>query len=616
MSKSGIIVKNNRNPWAILAIDPTDDARAIRKAYNKAVHMHHPEEDPDGFMMVREAYEKILKLLEHSIRVPSGNDIPVTVFPSASADESDIAPYFQEAYALYHSFWDRIQKSKWKQLFLSMNFEFYDMFKANAGLFFNECYHLPTDVWRYLNEKFYLPDSKRFIRQSAYQNQLDFTFRIFTPDITWDYEKYIELRYQGACAQAEKQYNKALTYFQEAMAIYDGEWALQQRIDHILYELQRLEEAADMFGIRIGEKMDPEVSRLLLLIKEQAQADGYQLLNDQNPNDENETRNLLYLCLYDMLLLYRDFFQRIDKSCWKYLIVNLPLTVREELEILAPYIFNICCYLPRSVWALVASEFSLEQKPAFLKRWILHSYARLDFSLFHPDMNWDFEHYVELWHDGMEAYEQKEYEKALPSLQAAYKIYSSDRKLAEALAETYLATGNISAAKKCHIDGFHASELTRKKSSLFEMKSIIFEKEAKAGRIALLYEKCYTCLTQKEYRNLFRLSLAFWFRTKGAAMAQIFLLQSLFMQQKYRLLHYALFFCHTAKHDNFMGALLYAQMEQAEADAPFPFMVTERQLFQIRKMKSDLLTCGGLILIAGSALIALVYVLLYFLGFL
>ncbi len=597
---------NSGSPWMILAIDPTDDIRTVRKAYNKAVRMHHPEEDPGGFMVVREAYENILKLLERAAQIQA-------VVPQ-DIDTSILAPYFQETFELYQNFWNRIQPSQWKQLFLSMNFEIYDLFEENAVDFFNKFYHLPTDVWRYLNEKFSLLEAGRFLRQNAYWEQLDFSFQIFKPDITWDYEKYIELRYQGACAQAEKQYDRALACFQAARDIYDGEWALQQRINQLLYILKRLEEANAVFETIAGHNADPKVKRLLIQIREQAQADGCLLLNDQQSVSATGTRNVLYLCLYNMLLLYGDLFQRIDRNCWENYILNIPQMVQEDFAALAPYIFNICCYLPRSVWALVTRVFSLEQKPAFLKRWILHSYAKLDFSLFVLDMDWDFEHYVELWYDGMEAYEHKEYIKALPCLQAAYEIYRGDRKLAEALAETYLATGNISGAKRCHLDSLYNAEPGEDESQLFEMKvnSIIFEKEESVRRQASLYKKCCTCLTQKAYGHLFLLSLAYWFHTKGSAMAQIFLLQSLFMPKKYRLLHCALMFCHTAKHDNFMGALLYAQMEQAETVAPYSFMVTESQLRQIRKSKTNLLTYGVLSLVLILLLAALIFMMLLY----
>lgn len=44
--------------WKVLGIAPTDDARAIKRAYAEQLRAHHPEDDPEGFQRVQEAYER------------------------------------------------------------------------------------------------------------------------------------------------------------------------------------------------------------------------------------------------------------------------------------------------------------------------------------------------------------------------------------------------------------------------------------------------------------------------------------------------------------------------------------------------------------------------------
>lgn len=47
------------DPFAILALAPTFDAAAVKRAYFAALQRHPPHSDPDGFRRVRAAYETL-----------------------------------------------------------------------------------------------------------------------------------------------------------------------------------------------------------------------------------------------------------------------------------------------------------------------------------------------------------------------------------------------------------------------------------------------------------------------------------------------------------------------------------------------------------------------------
>ncbi len=56
----------NDNVWELLQIEPTADREQIKKAYARQSRIFHPEEDPEGFMRLREAYSQALQWAEGS----------------------------------------------------------------------------------------------------------------------------------------------------------------------------------------------------------------------------------------------------------------------------------------------------------------------------------------------------------------------------------------------------------------------------------------------------------------------------------------------------------------------------------------------------------------------
>src|SRR5262245_54852227 len=51
--------------WATLGIDETSDAREIKRAYAKLVKQNNPEDKPEEFQRIREAYDQALLIAEY-----------------------------------------------------------------------------------------------------------------------------------------------------------------------------------------------------------------------------------------------------------------------------------------------------------------------------------------------------------------------------------------------------------------------------------------------------------------------------------------------------------------------------------------------------------------------
>ncbi|HKY92620.1 MAG TPA: hypothetical protein VJM11_16345 [Nevskiaceae bacterium] len=57
------------NPWHVLGIAPTREARDIKRAYAAALKKTHPEDDPEGFQALRRAYEAALGLAQRAAAI-------------------------------------------------------------------------------------------------------------------------------------------------------------------------------------------------------------------------------------------------------------------------------------------------------------------------------------------------------------------------------------------------------------------------------------------------------------------------------------------------------------------------------------------------------------------
>lgn len=84
------------NPWQILGIAPTQDKKEIKKAYAQLTKMYHPEENPEEFKRIQEAFQACMHYEFESIEESEEDLVDEVQLEPLKVDrvvkEPDIAP--------------------------------------------------------------------------------------------------------------------------------------------------------------------------------------------------------------------------------------------------------------------------------------------------------------------------------------------------------------------------------------------------------------------------------------------------------------------------------------------------------------------------------------------
>ncbi len=75
---------NKMNIWEILEINSTDDEKTIKKAYAKLCTKYHPEEYPEKFEEIKNAYEKAIQIAKIKKQIKTNNEVNLHANNSSS----------------------------------------------------------------------------------------------------------------------------------------------------------------------------------------------------------------------------------------------------------------------------------------------------------------------------------------------------------------------------------------------------------------------------------------------------------------------------------------------------------------------------------------------------
>ena len=183
------------NKWEILEIDETKDKNKIKEGYLSKLEKVHPEEDPEGFKLLRSAYEEALQFAKEEDR-------------EEELDEVDY--WVEKAKKIYNTFSLRVNEEAWREILqepISFALDTRGEVIEKLLVFFMESYYLPYNIWVLLNNHFNIIDMKEELCEKFPSNFIDYVincieypgpinYDLFYIDDSKNYDGWIALYYK------------------------------------------------------------------------------------------------------------------------------------------------------------------------------------------------------------------------------------------------------------------------------------------------------------------------------------------------------------------------------------------------------------------------------------
>ena len=190
--------------WNLLGIEPTKDISSIKKAYKTKLAETNPEDKPEEFMALREAFEAAMEWAADEDADEEGQTEDLL------PEDHPAYGWLQELKSLYANFAKRIDPNSWKALIsdpLCTRIDTAADVERTLLVFLMDYWYVPDSVIRTLNEVFRFDENKdRLMEQypeafvdaillTPLQRTLPFEYDLFQVEDGKDYDQFIRLYY-------------------------------------------------------------------------------------------------------------------------------------------------------------------------------------------------------------------------------------------------------------------------------------------------------------------------------------------------------------------------------------------------------------------------------------
>ena len=153
--------------WTVLGIEPTADKKAITLAYRAKLKETNPEDKPEEFKALREAYEQAC---EWAAKQSEDDD------QDSRAPKTPVQQWAEDLASLYASFSRRVSVAAWQELLTrdeAIALDTRPQIENALLMFLMRFNNLPREVWQLLNDTFRWPERREELYESYPRSYVD-----------------------------------------------------------------------------------------------------------------------------------------------------------------------------------------------------------------------------------------------------------------------------------------------------------------------------------------------------------------------------------------------------------------------------------------------------------
>lgn len=291
------------NIWRILEIEATTDKKEIQAAYRAKLIKTHPEDDPEGFMELRAAFEEAMKLA----------DKPDTAGGEDAADaqmqwgNDPVGCWMQKVDHVYTHFSKRKDPQQWRELLedeAAINLDTKVQARSELLKYFMEHYFLPQEVMVLLDQHFGFVENMGELTEEFPRNYLDIIivqglqreeyppYKYLNGDDSCEFDEYLRTGIKLSQYIAAGNTEKGLEAVEDMRSMGIDNPFLDIDYAKVLCQAERYDEA----GFWLEDLMEeyPEIDDIHLMMADicfftedyDAAMEGYELIENKDPKNE------------------------------------------------------------------------------------------------------------------------------------------------------------------------------------------------------------------------------------------------------------------------------------------------------------------------------------------